>query len=291
MIYILAPTRNRKELTKKFLESLMNQTYKEIKVVLVDDGSTDGTREMVKEIFPEVTVLEGDGNLWWTGAMRVGVDNILPISKEGDYILVQNDDTYMERDFLKELRNLSESNGRMIMGTTVIDIHTNEVMYNSHRLIKGYYRPTTIEGTEEIIDTDTISGRGVLVPIEVFVKIGNFSKLFPHYAADYDFQCRAKKAGFKLGVARNIYTYSTVDKPGLAKRVMDKRTLSFKDMIDIFFHRRSSSNLPTSYLFTLINVPFPTNIYGICRIFANSVKIILVNFLYNNLMRVPVNEK
>jgi len=40
-----------------------------IQVIIVDDGSSDRTAEEVAENYPEVTILEGDGNLWWTGAI------------------------------------------------------------------------------------------------------------------------------------------------------------------------------------------------------------------------------
>ena len=63
MIYIVIPVFNRKQFTKDCLDSLRKQTDKRFKVVVVDDGSTDGTSDMLKEEYPEVHILYGDGNL------------------------------------------------------------------------------------------------------------------------------------------------------------------------------------------------------------------------------------
>ena len=64
---------NRKEKTLTCLENLMNQEAVggiDLKVYLVDDGSTDGTGDMVKQSFPHVNMLQGDGTLYWNGGMR-----------------------------------------------------------------------------------------------------------------------------------------------------------------------------------------------------------------------------
>lgn len=290
MIYILIATRNRREITQKFLASAFKQTYKDFVVVNVDDGSTDGTREMIKEKFPQTKLLEGDGNLWWTGAMRMGVKYILSVSQPGDYILLQNDDTYIDEDFLKKILTLSEKYGRMILGTTVKDSLTDKTIYNSHRFTRGFFRSTVVEGGEEIIDTDTISGRGTLVPIEVFKKIGNFSKLLPHYGADYDFLCRASRSGFRLGIARYVNTYSTNPTPNLSARIKNLKEWTFSDFFDLYFSRRSSNNLQTATVLIFRNVKFPTNIISIMRTILVALKFLLINVFFNNLRKV-FNEK
>jgi len=68
MIYILIPVHNRKEFTRQCLLSLRKQTYKKIKIVVIDDGSLDGTGGMLAREFPAVHVIKGDGNLWWADA-------------------------------------------------------------------------------------------------------------------------------------------------------------------------------------------------------------------------------
>ena len=71
-IYIVIPVFNRLKFTKDCLDSLRKQSYGEFKVIVVDDGSTDGTYQHLKENYPEVIVLQGDGNLWWAGIHSPG---------------------------------------------------------------------------------------------------------------------------------------------------------------------------------------------------------------------------
>src|SRR6266850_1278185 len=68
---------NRIQYTRKCLELLLAQTYPRLRTIVVDDGSGDGTYEMVRVEHPEVVLLRGHGSLYWTGAMRLGVEYIL----------------------------------------------------------------------------------------------------------------------------------------------------------------------------------------------------------------------
>ena len=77
MVHVLIPAHNNKREVLTLLQCLHCQRGQELTVVLVDDGSVDGTCEMVRRRFPSVTVLHGDGNLWWTGANVLGVSHIM----------------------------------------------------------------------------------------------------------------------------------------------------------------------------------------------------------------------
>ena len=75
---------NRKKKTLTCLADLMNQdeiSKVDLHVYLVDDGSTDGTSDAVKQKFPQVNILQGDGTLYWNGGMRFAFS----IAKKSDY--------------------------------------------------------------------------------------------------------------------------------------------------------------------------------------------------------------
>ncbi len=95
MIYIIIPVFNRKNFTRKCLISLRNQSLKNFKIIIIDDGSTDNTSEMLKNEFPEVHVIIGDGNFWWTRSINLGVKYVL--ENKGDYILLLNNDTELDK--------------------------------------------------------------------------------------------------------------------------------------------------------------------------------------------------
>src|SRR4051794_654183 len=106
IIYIVIPVHNRLDATRKCLASLHNQTYTGFRIVLVDDGSTDGTSEFVRESYPDVMVLSGDGNLWWTGAINLGIRYALAQASENYAVLVINNDVEVYSDYLETLYRL-----------------------------------------------------------------------------------------------------------------------------------------------------------------------------------------
>ncbi len=280
MIYALIPAKDRYEYTKKCIESFLNQTYKDIQVIVIDDGSIDGTKESIAKDFPKVKVLVGDGNLWCMGAFAMGVDYVKPLAKPGDFILTQNQDAYFDKDFVSTLLDVSELNQRAIVGSINFSSKSKTPIYHTHMLLGGVFIPHIIKGeVSDIEPSDTLNTRGTLFPIEVFEKIDNFSPLFPHYAGDYEIACRAKRNGFKLLVSTKSLCYSWDDNVGLAKRIRLKKKKTLKDIYELFFSRRSSSNIYYSTLLILLCVPFPSKILGVGRIAIFSLKYLLYDYI------------
>jgi GT2 family glycosyltransferase len=94
---------NRKDLTLACLRSLRAQEVPGVllDVFVLDDASTDGTSEAIAEHFPEITVLHGDGKLYWNGGMRRAFG--AAIAGDYDYYLWMNDDTQLEDNALPVL--------------------------------------------------------------------------------------------------------------------------------------------------------------------------------------------
>lgn len=69
MLYIILPVNNRKETTKTFFDCLKRQTFQDFQIILIDDGSVDGTDKMVHSFYPESKIIYGEGTLWWAGSL------------------------------------------------------------------------------------------------------------------------------------------------------------------------------------------------------------------------------
>ncbi len=206
MVHVLIPAHNNKPEVITVLTCLERQRSVDLDVLLVDDGSTDGTQDEVHRLFPLVRVLRGDGSLWWTGANVIGVAHILETAREHDFILLLNNDVSMEDDYVSELVNCSESLGRALVGSTIVDDERRDRMMAGIRLdqrlrINPNADASAIERSRYDLHVDVLPGRGTLVPVEVFRRIGTFNRRrLPHYGADYEFSIRAKRAGFRLAV-------------------------------------------------------------------------------------------
>lgn len=281
MIYALMTIKNRKEFTMKCLDSLAKQTYEKLSIVVVDDGSTDGSAEAIKKKYPSVNILRGNGDLWFTGGMRKGIDYILSVCKKGDHILLLNDDTVFNKDFVQKLLDTILKEERICVGSISKSLESGEIKYLVHNRINGITTPTIIHFEKNILlESDCLNTRGTLVEANLFREIGNFSKLFPHYGSDYDLFYRAKKKGYKLLVNTEAVIYSQDDDKGLAGSLKEKGRLSVKEFYKLFFSRKSTLNLYSRILLVILYTPFPQKLLTIISIILNMIYIFFIKVIF-----------
>ena len=202
MVFCIIPVRNRKEITKRCLEYLDVQDYPKVHTIIVDDGSTDGTGEYLAQCKrPNLTVLKGNGNLWWGGAMGMGMSFVSGLANNHDYILMLNDDVRIEMNYVSILVNESVKNGGSVVGSVHRDELTGEVIDCGYRIDFWGMRLLSLSciAGERV---DAMPGRGVLLPYAAVRRVGIIrSKMFPHYLADLDYTSRIRESGWKLNVS------------------------------------------------------------------------------------------
>lgn len=210
MIYVIIPVHNRCDMTCCCLNSLRGQSYQNFSTILINDGSTDGTCDIIKEKFPEVVILTGDGNLWWTGAANLGVEYALKYGSSVDYILTLNNDTTVPHNYLETLLGSASQNPKSLIGSLCIQngdkiidagVRINLLTAKYTKLKSGYSYEDVIAIEPSLHPTDFLSGRGTLIPVEVFKNVGLYNRAkLPHYGSDYEFSYRARKNGYNLFV-------------------------------------------------------------------------------------------
>jgi GT2 family glycosyltransferase len=207
-IATLITCHNRREKTIACLDTLFNQELDEkcqLFVYLVDDGCSDGTGEAVRKQFPDVKVLEGDGNLYWCGGMRVAWAEAA--KKDYDYYVWLNDDTqlfpntiWVLLDTAEKVRRIDGHDG-IIVGE-ICDLETGRHSYGgvvqTHPRSLLAFKP--IEPSDESLRCDTFNGNCVLVSRDVFRKVGNMGAEYTHYFGDTDYGLRARAAGLSCWV-------------------------------------------------------------------------------------------
>jgi GT2 family glycosyltransferase len=240
--------------------------------VIIDDGSTDGTAEFIRENYPEVDLLSGDGQLWWTGATNLGVTHTLTVARETDYVLTLNNDTVLPTYYLEIMMSLAGQAPNALIGSIALDNNRRDVRVNAGVRVSWFSaRYTKInlspgEVTDSFYSVSFLSGRGTLIPVRVFKRIGLYdARTFPHYAADYDFSLRAKRAGNALLLHPRCYLYSKTHLTGISN-IHEK--VSFSAWLNSFRSIKSSNNLRIRLRFGLRHAPLhcrPT--FVICDFF------------------------
>ena len=197
---VIIPTHNRWSIASRSLQCLITDRYRNKQIYLIDDGCTDETKGQVSLLFPDINVLNGDGSLWWSGAINLGLINIL--QHNFDLILWLNDDNYVEEETIQRLVNAHICLGQnSIVAARTKSLLTNldEWQGNPPRWHPHYETWNKVCGENEYMPLEhPPGGRGVLFPVHCFREVGLVdNKSFPHYWADHDFHYRAMKAGFQ----------------------------------------------------------------------------------------------
>ncbi|WP_018618493.1 glycosyltransferase family 2 protein [Spirosoma luteum] len=262
MISIVIPVHNRIDYTRQCLACLTAQTYRDFQIIVVDDGSTDGTADMIRREFADVIVLQGDGNLWWAEATNWGIRYTQQHqnNRYKNFVLTLNDDTRVIPDYLQSMLNAYQKHQPCLVGSVSVDSdNPDKLEYagskfelytaGGHHLAADYgysYRELTRRAA--FVESQSLPGRGTLIPMSVFDKIGLFdSQNFPHYMADVEFSIRARKAGYRLIVSASSVVYEFVRATG----IQVEKGVSLKQFIDGFTSIKSPTNLRVRYNFAI----------------------------------------
>lgn len=185
---------NRKEKTLGCLRNLEIQHLPayELKYVVLDDGSTDGTGDGIKHEFPAARIIRGDGTLYWCGGMRVAWTHAA--EEDPDYYLMVNDDTMLDPDALQVLLQLAPSADERIIAVAAIrDPETGLATYGGQR-----NNSALIEPDGHAHDCDTLNGNAVLVTRAVYREIGMLHSAYSHAMGDLDYGYMAKRHGIRI---------------------------------------------------------------------------------------------
>ena len=133
-IAILIPVHNRISYTKKCIRTLEGLVANEspsnnmYHIVVIDDGSTDGTGDWLADEYPDIIVLNGDGNLWWSGGINVGATYAIS-EINADFLLLWNNDIHPAPDYFIELdRLISSIPERTIAGSKIFLLNKENVI-------------------------------------------------------------------------------------------------------------------------------------------------------------------
>jgi GT2 family glycosyltransferase len=199
---------NRRELTLACLRSLRAQRVPGVTVdaFVLDDGSSDGTSEAIAEQFPDVTVLHGDGELYWNGGMRRAF--AAAIAGDYDHYLWLNDDVYLDDGALAvlldtEQRLRERGDEAVIVAGSTRHPDTGELTYGGvvHPHRWRPLRSELVEPGDAPRPCNTMNGQVVLISRAVVQRIGNIDPAFVHLGGDYDYGLRARAAGCSVWVA------------------------------------------------------------------------------------------
>jgi GT2 family glycosyltransferase len=255
-VFVVIPVFNRWRFTRECIEDLRRQTYPSISIIVSDGGSTDETRAALSAYRDVILTYDGKER-WWAGSTALGIEEALRRGGKDDFVLLLNNDTRLAPDYVEKLVRCSRQHGAAV-GGVILDSRDPKVVVDAGEFIdwKAYAFPvrTEVAPDETFFDgIDILSGRGSLVPLRMVRVAGNVdAKSFPHYIADYDWFCRIKAAGFRLGICCKARILAHIEETGI---VPSAAVRPFREVIEDIFSRRSMGNLRDHWRFIARHAP------------------------------------
>jgi len=193
-ISVIILTFNSKEYILNCLKSVKKSIYSNYEIIVVDNGSKDGTIELIQNNFPKVKLILNNKNFGFAGGNNRGVKEAT-----GDIFFLLNDDTVIDHDLIRVLvEELTSSDEIGIVGPKIFYMNPKDkVWFGGGKIewLRGEGKHLNGDVKQEV---DFITGCALMIKKEVVKKVGLFDEQFFAYYEDADLCQKTKKANYKV---------------------------------------------------------------------------------------------
>lgn len=232
------------DVTHNCLASLRAIDYPDYRVIVVDNGSNDGSGDKLKSKFPEIVLLKNEKNLGFTGGNNTGIEFAL---NEGfELVMLLNNDTIVTPDFASSLVAVLQQD--LNIGAIQPKIMFNqerEVIWNAGSSFSKVWHLTKTIGMGEAdkgaydkqMEIPWVTGCCFLTKSSIIREVGKLDDRFFIYYEDTDWSFRIKKAGYKLVYEPSSKIYHEVGKSNDNRETFGEGNLSpFSHYVNIRNH-------------------------------------------------------
>ncbi len=257
-IEIITPVHNRRDLTLRCLRSLarINRTHLDVHIIIIDDGSTDGTADAVRENFPDVEIVPGDGNLWYTGGINRGLEAALRYNP--DYILTINNDSVFEENFLTHMVECAKKYPRSVIGALLLNWETpHKIIQVSPKWnvweggFRHWHKQTVWTIPQKPWEVEIIVGNCVLFPAEAVREAGLMDEKRLTQYGDAEYTPRMRRNGWRLLIEPRARVFCQPNEPttGFRKLALQEK------LAEMFFKSAGPYSLRRRLYMTLGSAP------------------------------------
>jgi len=249
---------NLKDDTIECIESLLKAGASLSQIIIVDNGSTDGSITSLRNHYQTIFIINAKENLGYAAGANLGIEYAL--SQEYEWFLLLNNDTIVAMDFINEIHNAALTCKEYSILAPIILYHSNPstIWFLGDRLIGktlltiNTYKNRKIDKTlPPIIPIDFTNGCAMMVNRSVFEKIGLFDATLFMYGEEVDFCWRARLAGYRFACFSAARIWHKISKSSKNTQSLS-RYLRIRNQI--IYYRRYSPNaqLLILFIFTLL---------------------------------------
>ena len=205
LVAIIIVNWNGKQVTSECLQSLRAVDYSSFNVYVVDNASSDGSVDEIARSFPEVRLIQSTENRFYAGGNNYGFQ----IAKQDkpEFVLFLNNDTVVDKDFLKYLVGAISSDEKIgMVGPKIFHFDQPDVIWSAGGFVSffqgktGHYglRRKDSSRLDQQREVSYLTGCTQLIRTELFEKLGGFDESYHMYSEDADLCQRARNAGYKI---------------------------------------------------------------------------------------------
>ncbi len=197
---VIIPNWNGRKLLKDCLNSLAEQTFKEFKIILVDNGSKDNSLEYVEKNFPQVKIIKLGKNFGFARAINEGVK-----TSNAEYVVFLNNDTKVDKNWLGNLIKCADSHPEVIsVNSKLLNFYDRKIIDGVGILINEVGQARSIGWQEK--DSGQYekeqyifgsTGGASLFRRKDFIEVGLFDEKYFMYCEEVDFSFRAQFRGYR----------------------------------------------------------------------------------------------
>jgi len=206
LVAIIILNWNRREDTVACLTSLQNSSYPNCLIILVDNGSSDGTANHIRNCFPTVHVLENGQNLGFAEGNNVGIRYAM--ARGARYLYLLNNDTIVDAQCIQHLADAGQAYPAAgALCPTVISMSQPERLefagatWSPQEAVFKFHRPSQTDNLHQdrqVIETDTLLGCALFCTAAAISAIGMLDPRFYLLWEESDWCARARSRGFSL---------------------------------------------------------------------------------------------
>jgi GT2 family glycosyltransferase len=200
LVYVIVLNYNGRRWIEACFAALLNTRYNNFRAVLVDNGSGDGSVELVRSEFPQAQIIMNDGNLGFSEGNNVGIRKAL--ADGADYVVLLNPDTKVEPEWLNDLIAIGEREDKIgILGAVQLEYGSREFNNWTKNAVSEYLEELKdIETARDCIPVEWVEGSCFAVKRKVFEEAGLLDPIYFAFYEEVDFCRRAACLGYQIAL-------------------------------------------------------------------------------------------
>ena len=258
-VQIIVLNWNQKQLSLDCIDSLKKTSYKKKQIIFIDNASSDGSVDFIRNEHPDIEIIQAPKNLGYAGGNNFGFRSI---KNQADYTIFINNDTYVDPDFIDPLILELENNSNVVQTAPLIFYanQSNKIWYAGGQIFLPFshirhrgIRSINLEKFSHKKKVSYASGCCFCMRTADFKELGMFDETYIMYCEDVDLSLRVSKAKGTIKVIPSSMIWHHISKSIGGSHSISKWYKKNTSTLKLIFKHSNPFFFPLAFVFFMIN--------------------------------------